>query len=72
MAARLGPPVTEQAQRAFTDGMQTALVCAAIVVATAAVAVVFLLWRRAPIGRAETAPASASEPLVAQADATKS
>jgi EmrB/QacA subfamily drug resistance transporter len=46
LASRLGPSVTDQAQRAFTDGMHAALICAAIVVATAAVAVGYLLHAR--------------------------
>lgn len=43
LAARLGPAVEQQAQAAFADGMQVAFVCAAIVVALTAVAVVALL-----------------------------
>jgi MFS family permease len=51
LASRLGPSVTRQAQRAFTDGMQNALVCAAIVVAISAVAVALLLRRGRADGR---------------------
>ncbi len=72
LASRLGPPVTEQAQHAFTDGMQTALVCAAIVVATAAVAVGYLLRRQALVDETDPARPSPAEHLVAHADATKS
>ncbi|MGI8578314.1 MAG: MFS transporter [Nocardioidaceae bacterium] len=43
LAARLGPAVRHQAQLAFTDGMQAALLCAAVVCALAAVAVGVLL-----------------------------
>ena len=43
LAARLGPAVEQQAQAAFADGMQVAFMCAAIVVALTAVAVVALL-----------------------------
>ena len=43
LASRLGPTVTHQAQAAFTDGMQSALVCAAVVIALAAVTVAALL-----------------------------
>ncbi|WP_076819314.1 MFS transporter [Pseudofrankia asymbiotica] len=47
LATRLGPAVARQAETAFVDGMRTALTCAAIVVAAAAVAVGILL-RPAP------------------------
>ena len=43
LASRLGPTVTHQAQAAFTDGMQSALVVAAIVIALAAVTVAAML-----------------------------
>jgi len=43
MASQLGPTIAHQAQAAFTDGMQTALIYAAAAVALAAVAVVGLL-----------------------------
>jgi MFS family permease len=46
LASRLGPSVTRQAQTAFTDGMQSALLCAAVAVALAAVAVVAMLRRQ--------------------------
>jgi EmrB/QacA subfamily drug resistance transporter len=45
LAARLGPEVAHQAEQAFTNGMQTALVCGAGAVALAAVAVAVLLRR---------------------------
>jgi EmrB/QacA subfamily drug resistance transporter len=45
LASRLGPSVSHQAQTAFTDGMQSALVCAAVVVGLAAVAVTAMLRR---------------------------
>ncbi len=45
LASRLGPSVSHQAQTAFTDGMQSALVCAAVVVGLAAVAVAAMLRR---------------------------
>ena len=43
LASRLGPTVTHQAQAAFTDGMQSALVVAAVVMALAAVTVAAML-----------------------------
>ncbi len=43
LAARLGPAVEHQAQIAFADGMQVALLCAAAVVATTTVIVVSLM-----------------------------
>ena len=43
LASRLGPSVVQDAQAAFTDGMQFAMVCAAAAVALAAVGVVALL-----------------------------
>jgi EmrB/QacA subfamily drug resistance transporter len=43
LASRLGPSVAQDAQAAFTDGMQFALVCAAAAVAMAAVGIVALL-----------------------------
>jgi len=43
LASQLGPTIAHQAQAAFTDGMQTALIYAAAAVALAAVAVVGLL-----------------------------
>ena len=43
LAARFGPSVEHQAQVAFADGMQMALLCAAAVVAVTAVIVVSLL-----------------------------
>lgn len=46
LASRLGPSVTHQAQVAFTDGMHFALVCGAVVVGLAAVAVAGLLRGR--------------------------
>jgi len=45
-AARLGPAVQHEAQAAFADGMQLAFLCAAVVVALTALAVV-ALWRGA-------------------------
>ena len=45
LASRLGPSVTGDAQAAFTDGLQLALLCAAATVAAAAVAVAVLLRR---------------------------
>ncbi len=45
-AARLGPAVQHEAQAAFADGMQLALLVAAVVVAVTALAVV-ALWRGA-------------------------
>ena len=45
LASRLGPSVAQDAQAAFIDGMQFALVCAAGAVALAAVVVVALLHR---------------------------
>jgi MFS family permease len=46
LASQLGPEITAQARAAFVDGMQTALLCAAIAVAVAAVAVAGLLRAR--------------------------
>jgi hypothetical protein len=43
LASRLGPAVARDAQAAFTDGMQLALVCAAAAVAVAAVGIATLL-----------------------------
>jgi EmrB/QacA subfamily drug resistance transporter len=43
LAMRLGPSVAQDAQSAFTDGMQVALVCAAAAVALAAVGIAALL-----------------------------
>jgi EmrB/QacA subfamily drug resistance transporter len=61
LANRLGPTVAEQAQTAFVDGMRTALTCAAIVVAAAAVAVGVLL---------RPAAAPATEPVPAEPGGT--
>ncbi len=47
MASQLDPTIAHQAQAAFTDGMQTALIYAATAVALAAVAVVGLLHHHA-------------------------
>jgi len=47
LASQLGPTIAHQAQAAFTDGMQTALIYAAAAVALAAVAVVGLLHHHA-------------------------
>jgi EmrB/QacA subfamily drug resistance transporter len=57
LASRLGGSVTREAQAAFTDGMQSALLCAAAAVAAAAIAVAVLL-RRAPDAGAEEADAA--------------
>jgi EmrB/QacA subfamily drug resistance transporter len=46
LATRLGGRVAEQSQVAFADGMQAALLCAAAVVAVAAIGVAALLRRR--------------------------
>jgi EmrB/QacA subfamily drug resistance transporter len=63
MAAHLGPAVEQRAQLAFADGMQVALLCAAVVVAATAVSVVALLRRSAPgtheVGAPEGSPAGA-------------
>jgi len=48
MASQLDPTIAHQAQAAFTDGMQTALIYAATAVALAAVAVAGLLHHHAP------------------------
>jgi fucose permease len=45
LASRLGPSVAQDAQAAFTDGLQFALTCAAGAVALGAVVVVALLHR---------------------------
>ncbi len=42
IASQLGPAVKHQAQVAFADGMQTAFLCAAVIVAITAVVVVVL------------------------------
>ncbi|MGZ4619602.1 MAG: MFS transporter [Frankiaceae bacterium] len=53
LATRLGAPVAEAARQAFVDGMVTALLCAAAVVAAAAVSVAVLLRpHRQAAGRA--------------------
>lgn len=52
LAARLGPAVQSEAQAAFADGMQMALLCAAAVVAATAVAVVGLMRTSAGPDRA--------------------
>jgi len=51
VAARLGGIVTEHAQTAFADGMHLALLVAAGLVAAAAVAVIALMGRAAPLAR---------------------
>jgi len=56
LASRLGPAVAPQAETAHIDGMRTALTCAAIVVAAAAVAVGVLLR---PVAGAVTHPGRA-------------
>jgi hypothetical protein len=43
LAGRLGPAVAHDAQAAFTDGLQVALLCAAAAVAIAAVGIAALL-----------------------------
>ncbi len=45
IASQLGPAVKLQAQAAFADGMQTAFLCAAVIVAVTAALVVVLLHR---------------------------
>jgi len=46
LASRLGSPVTNQAKAAFTDGIHSALLCAAAAAAVAAIAVLALLRQR--------------------------
>jgi MFS family permease len=60
-AARLGPAVQHEAQLAFADGMQLAFLCAAVVVAVTALAVV-ALWRGATAD--EAVPAEDHEAAV--------
>jgi MFS family permease len=60
LAAQLGRSVEHQAQTAFADGMQVALLCAAMVVAATAVVVVALLRSPAALPRS-TAEATAEK-----------
>lgn len=53
LATRLGPTVTHNAQTAFTDGMHTALLCAAGAVALTAIGIAALLRGERPRDRAE-------------------
>jgi len=65
LATRLGPAVADQAQSAFVDGMRTALTCAAVVVAAAAVAVLALLRPTRAGAGTETGAETATEPAAA-------
>lgn len=56
-ASRLGPAITDHAQVAFSDGMHTALLYAAVTVAGAAVAVAVLLGRHTDTDESATEPA---------------
>jgi len=58
LASRLGPAVTDHAQVAFADGMQTALLYAAGTVAVAAVAVAVLLGRHTGTDETSADPAT--------------
>lgn len=51
VAVRFGGTVTAHAQTAFADGMHLALLVAAGLVAVAAVAVIALMGRAAPLAR---------------------